>query len=54
MHLKINKVIVYNIEFSDLEKQELCIELDGLDEERFPTLTSLYKTISDVHTAFIV
>ena len=52
MQLKIDKVIVYEIQFSETEKLKLCIELKKIDEEQYPTLVNLYKTISDLQVAF--
>lgn len=53
MKLKIDKVLVYNIEFTEAEKLELCIELKKIDEEQYPAIVSLYKAISEVQYVFM-
>lgn len=54
MKLNIDRIIVYDIRFTEEEKHNLCTELMELpDSDVFPTLNCLKDVISDVRPCFM-
>lgn len=45
METKIKTSIVYNVEFNEKEKHDLCTEIMGLPAEEFPVLKDLHQAI---------